>query len=64
MKLTKRKESAIIKRILDLDSRGFPPTKNIMWDIANRLLVERGGKPIGKNWLNRFIVCTPEIKTQ
>ena len=48
-KLNPTEESAIIKHILDLDKRGFPPTKAIIRDIANSLIVERGRQPIGKN---------------
>ena len=48
-KLTKLKEAAIVKRILDLDLRGFPPIKAILRDIANKLLAERDAGTIGKN---------------
>ncbi|KAI1670830.1 transposase [Pyrenophora tritici-repentis] len=29
--------------------------------MADRLLRERGGKPTGKNWVDRFIAYTPEL---
>ena len=32
--------------------------------MANKLLDERGGKPVGKNWPDNFIKRTPELKTQ
>ncbi|EKG08898.1 hypothetical protein MPH_14164, partial [Macrophomina phaseolina MS6] len=63
-KLTKFEELAIVEHILDLDSRGFPPTKEAVRDMANKLLDERGGKPVGKNWPDNFIKRTPELKTQ
>jgi hypothetical protein len=33
-------------------------------DMANNLLAERGGEPIGKHWVDRFKTRTPEIKLQ
>jgi hypothetical protein len=41
-KLTNPKEEAIIKHVLDLDLRGFPPSLNDVRYIANKLLAERG----------------------
>ena len=41
-KLTKLEEEVITRHILDLDSRGFPPTLNAVQDMANKLLTERG----------------------
>jgi hypothetical protein len=38
-----------MQRILDESLRGVPPSKAHVRDMANRLLRERGGKPIGKN---------------
>jgi hypothetical protein len=32
--------------------------------MADRLLRERGGKPTGKNWVDRFIKRTPELRTR
>ena len=48
-KLTKLEEAAIVERILDLDSRGFPPTKDILRDMANKLLAEREAGTVGIN---------------
>jgi hypothetical protein len=31
-------------------------------DIANNLLAERGGEPVGKHWVDNFKTRTPEIK--
>jgi hypothetical protein len=38
----------ILDRVLDLSSRGVPPTKALVRDMANRLLRERGEKPVSK----------------
>lgn len=41
-KLTNPEEEAIIEHVLDLDSRGFPPSLNNVRYMANKLLAERG----------------------
>jgi hypothetical protein len=33
-------------------------------DMADRLLGDRGGKSVGKNWVDRFIQRTPELRTR
>jgi len=43
-KLTEPKEEVIIRYVLDLDSREFPPTINAIRLIANKLLAKRGAK--------------------
>jgi hypothetical protein len=63
MKLTKLEEAAIVERILDLDSRGFPPTKATLRDMANKLLVERDASTVGINWPDRFIARQENLKT-
>ena len=62
MNLTMTEESAIVQRILDLDSRGFPPTKDALRDMANKLLKERDRNSVGKNWPDAFLKRTPELK--
>jgi hypothetical protein len=64
IKLTVSEESAIIQHIFDLDTRGFPPTKDMLRDMANKLLAERYRDPVGKNWPDNFIKRTPELKTR
>jgi hypothetical protein len=32
--------------------------------MADRLLGDRGGNPTGKNWVDRFIKRTPELRTR
>jgi len=41
-KLTKSKEEAIIKHVLDLNARGFPLSLDNVQYIANKLLAKRG----------------------
>ena len=39
----------MVKRILDLDLRGFPPIKAILHNIANKLLVDKDAGTVGIN---------------
>jgi hypothetical protein len=61
-KLTKLEEEALVQRILDLNQRGIGATRAMMQDIANNLLAERSGEPVGKHWVDNFKTRTPEIK--
>jgi hypothetical protein len=63
-KLTKLEEAALVRRILSLDQRGIGATRAMVQDMANDLLAERGGKPVGKHWVDNFKTRTPEIKLQ
>ena len=63
IKLTNAEEKAIIDRILDLDLRGFPPSKDILRDMANKLLEVRNAGTVGKNWPDRFVARREELKT-
>jgi hypothetical protein len=47
--MTKLEEEVILQRILDENLRRVPPSKLHVRDIANRLLRDRGGKPVSKN---------------
>ena len=62
--LTKLEEEVIIQRILEESLRGIPPSKLHVRDMADRLLRERGRKPIGKNWVDNFIKRTPKLRTR
>jgi hypothetical protein len=53
-----------VQRILDESLRGVPLSKAHVRDMANRLLRERGEKATGKNWVDRFIARTPELRTR
>jgi hypothetical protein len=48
-RLTNLEEEVILQNVLDASLRGVPPTKALVRDIANRLLRERGEKPVGKH---------------
>ena len=62
-KLTDLEERAIVQRVIDLDSQAFPPRFSGVEDMANRLLRDRGAKPVGKHWVSNFIQRQPELKT-
>jgi len=44
MNLTQPEEEAIIRHILDLALRGFPPSLNAVRAITNKLLIKRGAE--------------------
>ena len=46
--LTLSEEETLIRYILDLDTRGFPPQICGVEDMANSLLVTRRKKPVSK----------------
>jgi hypothetical protein len=48
-KLTILEEEVIIRYILDLDSRAFPPRRSTIEDIANRILADYNKEHIRKN---------------
>lgn len=54
-KLTDLEELAIVQHILNLDSKGFPPRRSSVEDMANRLLAERNALRVGVNWATTFI---------
>jgi hypothetical protein len=62
-KLTPTEEETLVRYILDLDTRGFPPRIVGVNDIADLLLATRRTKPTGKNWAQRFVQGRPELKT-
>ena len=62
--LTESEEETLVRYILDLDSRGFPPRIEGVKDMADLLLMMRGAKRVGKQWAYRFIRRHPELKTR
>jgi hypothetical protein len=48
-KMTELEEEAIVKYVLDLDSRGFSPRLRDVEDMANLLLTERDASRVGKH---------------
>jgi len=63
-RLNKLEEEAIVKRILEESARGFAPTKADVRVMADKLLHERAGNPVGKNWVDNFVKRTPELRTR
>ena len=61
-KLTLTEEETVVRYILDLDARGFPPLKAEVGDIADKILAERGAEPVGKNWVQRFVAREERLK--
>ena len=63
-KLTEIEEEVVVQYILDLDSRGFPPSIGDVAEMANHILVSRGAQRVGKQWPYRFIQRREELKTR
>ncbi|KAM5528987.1 transposase [Fusarium oxysporum f. sp. phaseoli] len=63
-RLSDLEEKIIIKFILNLDSRGFPPRLRFVEEMANRLLADRDASPVGKRWAHNFVKRQPELKTR
>ena len=63
-RMSKLEEEVIVQSILDQSLRGFAPSKAFVRDMANKLLADRGEKPVGKTWVDTFIKRTPELKTR
>jgi hypothetical protein len=63
-KLTNLEESVIVRHILDLDSRSFPPRISCVEDMANRILADRKAGRVGKNWTSNFVRRQPQLSTR
>jgi hypothetical protein len=63
-KLTPQEESAIVRYILELDSRGFSPRPQDVREMADLLLAERDALPVGINWTTNFIKRRTELKSK
>jgi hypothetical protein len=63
-RLTKLEEEAITRRVIVEAERGLPCRRDDVRDMANRLLRERGGEEVGKNWVDRFVQCNPKLRTR
>jgi hypothetical protein len=57
--LTKLEEEVILQSVIGQSIHGVPPTKAFVRDMADRLLREWGGKPVGKHWVDNFIKELP-----
>jgi hypothetical protein len=62
-KLTMVEEEAVVRYILDLDTRGFPPSLAAVRDMADTLLALRGTERVGKHWPSNFVKRTDCLKT-
>ena len=69
-KLTQTEESTLIKWILDMDTRGIPPTQALVKEMAEILLIERVQNAstvrpvVGQQWVYRFINRHSELKSR
>jgi len=63
-RLTKLEEETIVRYILDLDSRAFPPRRSAVEDMANQLLAARDSGRVGKNWTSNFVRRQPQLSTR
>jgi hypothetical protein len=63
-KLTNLEEEVIVRYILDLDSRAFPPRRSGVEDMANRILVDRGTRHVSKNWTTNFVRRQLELRSR
>lgn len=63
-KLTNLEEQSIVRYIIDLALRSFPPRRSGVEDMANRLLEIRGGGRVGKNWTSNFVRRQPTLQTR
>ncbi len=64
MKMKAVEEDVILKHILDMDTRGYPPRLADVTAMANSLLAERDGGVVGNHWANNFVNRRPELKVK
>ena len=62
--MTDLEEEVIVKYILDLDARAFPPRLANVEAMANSLRATCNALPVGGRWASRFIARRPELKTR
>jgi hypothetical protein len=60
-KLTDLEEEAIVRRILDLDSRGFQPRQSDVREMADCLLADRNASLVGPRWAENFVRRQPQL---
>jgi len=60
--LTSLEEQVIADHALDVDTRGFQLTIDMLREMANKLLADRGAQHVGINWPSRFVDRNKELK--
>ena len=63
-RLTQSEEEAIVRYVLELGARSFPPRLSSVEDMANQLLRVRDAPPVGKLWAHNFVKRQPELRTR
>ncbi|KAK7928524.1 hypothetical protein PG985_005522 [Apiospora marii] len=63
-RLTDSEDDAIIRYIIELNARSFPPRLSGVEDMANRLLSLRDGRRVGMNWASNFVRRQPNLRTR
>ena len=63
-RLTDSEEDAIIRYIIELNARSFPPRLSGVEDMVNRLLSLRDGGRVGMNWASKFVRRQPDLRTR
>lgn len=62
--LTDSEEDTIVRYVLDMSARFFPPRLGGVEDMANRVLSARDAPRVGKNWASNFVRRRPELRTR
>jgi hypothetical protein len=62
--LTELEEKVLIKHALDVDSRSFQLNYDLLRDIADKFLADRGSRRVGVNWPATFVRRVPELKSR
>ena len=62
--LTDLEESVLVREVLDLYSRGFPPRLSGIGDMADKLRTTRGASRVGPRWASNFVKRHPELRTR
>lgn len=63
-KLDLIEEEVIVREVLELDSRGFPPRLGHIEEMANQLRTTRDASRVGPRWPSNFVKRQPELKTR
>ena len=64
MALRGSEEVAIVRHVINMVDKGYPPRLANVEDMANSLLTSRLQKPVGKNWSANFVKRRPELKVK